>query len=298
MTISATQQGFSHEEVVRSHIDEVVRLEPLLSQIAAAAGLPEERQPLFIVVITEALSNAILHGNKQDPRKLVRLRFYTRPDPPTLIAEVEDEGMGFDPTKIPDPTVEGNLMQESGRGVFLMRNLADEVIFKKGGAMCGAALSAVIGFSYEAQLRPWRLRAARLHRTWLLHCLSVHDPGRCVRRVQYYFVSEPTIAYLHGQYLGEATPTDILTFGYPLAEGVEAEIYIAPRVVRRNSQAYGTAPGEELRRVLVHGLLHLLGWEDQSEAQAQAMRAAEEACLRLWRELFPPKLVSHETLGS
>lgn len=133
MTLSVAQQGFSHEEVVQSHIDELLRLEPLLSRIAASVGLPEERQPLFIVVITEALSNAILHGNKQDPRKLVHLRFYTRPDPPTLIAEVQDEGAGFDPSQLPDPTTERNLLQESGRGVFLMRSLADAVEFKDGG---------------------------------------------------------------------------------------------------------------------------------------------------------------------
>lgn len=133
MTLSVTQQGFSHEEIVRSHIDELVRLEPTLSRIATSVGLPEERQPLFIVVITEAVSNAILHGNKQDPKKVVRLRFHTRPDPPTLIAEVQDEGAGFDPTKIPDPTTDKNLLQESGRGVFLMRSLADAVEFKDGG---------------------------------------------------------------------------------------------------------------------------------------------------------------------
>ncbi len=133
MTISTTQQSFSHEEVIRSHIDEVVRIEPTLIQIASKVGLPEERQPLFIVVVTEALSNAILHGNKQDPQKLVRLHFYTHPDPPTLIVKVRDEGEGFDPASLPDPTTEGNLLQESGRGVFLMRNLADAVEFKEGG---------------------------------------------------------------------------------------------------------------------------------------------------------------------
>ncbi len=161
--------------------------------------------------------------------------------------------------------------------------------------MRGAALPAVIGFSYEFELRPWRLRAARLHKAWLLQCLAVYDPKRRVRRAQYYFVSESTITRLHAQYLGEATPTDIMTFGYPLGEGVEAEIYVAPQVVYRHARAYGTAPGEELRRVLAHGLLHLLGWGDQSEPEAQAMRAVEDACLRLWGRAASPKPVSHET---
>lgn len=161
--------------------------------------------------------------------------------------------------------------------------------------MRGAALPAVIGFSYEFELRPWRLRAARRHKAWLLQCLAVYDPERRVRRAQYNFVSESTITRLHAQHLGVATPTDIMTFGYPLGEGVEAEIYIAPQVVYLHAQAYGTTQGEELRRVLVHGLLHLLGWEDQSESEAQAMRAIEDACLHLWGEVASPKSVSHET---
>lgn len=148
--------------------------------------------------------------------------------------------------------------------------------------MRGAALSPVIGFSYEEELRPWRLRAARLHKAWLLRCLATYDSEGLIRRVQYYFVTEPTITHLHERYLGEATPTDILTFGYPLPEGWEAEVYIAPQVVREQAQLYGTALSEELRRVLAHGLLHLLGWKDHTESEREAMRAAEDACLRLW----------------
>jgi len=126
-------EAFSHEERIPSHVDQLVKVEPLLEQIARRAGLSEERRPLFVVAITEALANAILHGNRQDVSKQVQLRFSYDPARRVLAVEVEDEGMGFDPTVLPDPTVGENLFRESGRGIFLMRNLADAVEYKKGG---------------------------------------------------------------------------------------------------------------------------------------------------------------------
>ncbi len=126
-------EAFSYEERIPSHVDQLVQVEPLLEQIAKRAGLSEERTPLFIVAITEAIANAILHGNRQDASKQVWLRFSYDPAQRLLVVEVEDEGVGFDPTTLPDPTVEENLLRESGRGIFLMRNLADAVEYKKGG---------------------------------------------------------------------------------------------------------------------------------------------------------------------
>lgn len=126
-------EAFSYEERIPSHVDQLVQVEPLLEQMAKRAGLSEERIPLFIVAITEAIANAILHGNRQDASKQVWLRFSYDPAQRLLVVEVEDEGVGFDPTTLPDPTVEENLLRESGRGIFLMRNLADAVEYKKGG---------------------------------------------------------------------------------------------------------------------------------------------------------------------
>lgn len=126
-------EAFSHEERIPSHVDQLVRIEPLLEQMAKRAGLSEERCPLFVVAIIEAIANAILHGNRQDVSKQVWLRFSYDPAQRVLVVQVEDEGMGFDPTALSDPTVGENLLRESGRGIFLMRNLADAVQYKKGG---------------------------------------------------------------------------------------------------------------------------------------------------------------------
>lgn len=85
----------------------------------------------FRVGLTEALSNAMLYGNARDPGKRVKVEVTVRMEQVT--ARVTDEGHGFDPTTIPDPTLPGNLDKPGGRGIFLMKSLMDEVLFNEEG---------------------------------------------------------------------------------------------------------------------------------------------------------------------
>ncbi len=83
------------------------------------------------VGITEALANAILYGNRRDPGKTVRVEVAL--DPSRVDVQVIDEGPGFDPDDLPDPTLPGNLLRAGGRGIFLIRHLMDEVEFNDRG---------------------------------------------------------------------------------------------------------------------------------------------------------------------
>ena len=83
------------------------------------------------VSLTEALSNAMIYGNRRDPAKRVRVEVYVRAG--SVTAQVSDEGPGFDPDEVPDPTVMGNRSRSHGRGLFLMRELMDEVRFNDSG---------------------------------------------------------------------------------------------------------------------------------------------------------------------
>ena len=85
----------------------------------------------FRVGLTEALSNAMLYGNARDPGKRVKVEVTVRMEQVT--ARVTDEGHGFDPTTIPDPTLPGNVDKPGGRGIFLMKSLMDEVLFNEEG---------------------------------------------------------------------------------------------------------------------------------------------------------------------
>jgi serine/threonine-protein kinase RsbW len=85
----------------------------------------------IMVAVTESVNNAIRHGNKFDKDKNVYLTLQVEDN--KLLFEVEDEGPGFDYENLPDPTAPENLESPGGRGIFLMRNLCDEVNFDNEG---------------------------------------------------------------------------------------------------------------------------------------------------------------------
>ena len=86
------------------------------------------------LAIEEAIINAIKHGNRQDPQKFVQVRYTV--DEEHFLVEIEDEGPGFDPNDVPDPTAPENLERPSGRGLLLMRAYMTECDFLSGGTVC------------------------------------------------------------------------------------------------------------------------------------------------------------------
>ena len=86
----------------------------------------------IMISVTEAVNNAIKHGNHEDNSKNVELVCLHEEHQLTFI--ISDEGNGFDPLQLPDPTAPENLLKPGGRGIFLIKNLADEVKFSDDGA--------------------------------------------------------------------------------------------------------------------------------------------------------------------
>ncbi|WP_425393116.1 ATP-binding protein [Ekhidna sp.] len=85
----------------------------------------------IMIAVTESVNNAIVHGNQSDSKKNVVLQLALEES--LIKFTVEDEGPGFDYNDLPDPTLPENLSKPGGRGIFLMKNLCDEVSFKKDG---------------------------------------------------------------------------------------------------------------------------------------------------------------------
>ncbi|MFA6637013.1 MAG: ATP-binding protein [Candidatus Omnitrophota bacterium] len=83
------------------------------------------------VAVEESLRNAMIHGNKMDPEKKVTVEADITEK--NIRVCVEDEGEGFDPGSLPDPTDEENILKTSGRGVYMIRHLMDEVKYENGG---------------------------------------------------------------------------------------------------------------------------------------------------------------------
>lgn len=105
------------------------KIESALKNFSHEQKLTDDEQYRVLVATTEAVHNAIVHGNKMDIRKQVLLTCFSNKNSITI--RVRDYGSGFDPDALPDPTLKENLFKEHGRGVYLIRALMDEVRFKK-----------------------------------------------------------------------------------------------------------------------------------------------------------------------
>lgn len=120
------------DEVIESRIE---LLGPAIDRLMGViAGLACAREHLDQVrlALTEALSNAIVHGNREDPSKRVEI-WGGCANGEHIFLSVTDEGDGFDPASIPDPTIADNIFSSHGRGVFLMRRLMDHAEHRLGG---------------------------------------------------------------------------------------------------------------------------------------------------------------------
>jgi probable rRNA maturation factor len=98
-------------------------------------------------------------------------------------------------------------------------------------------------------------------------------------------VSDDRLQALHREFMGIDEPTDIMTFPGDAAPGAPAggELVISVDHARTQAAAWGLTPAEEIRFLVVHGLLHLLGWRDDSDEQRQAMLQRQEELIARWR---------------
>lgn len=106
----------------------IVRVEKFLDTVQEHVALDEIQIHKVMVALTEAVNNAIVHGNKADRRKKVFVSCEVLPG--WLLFVINDQGKGFRPERVANPLKEENLLRESGRGIFLMRTLMDRVEFE------------------------------------------------------------------------------------------------------------------------------------------------------------------------
>jgi len=112
--------------------ENIVQVEPLVEQVRNDFSLSDDIFGNILVALTEAVNNAIIHGNHSNPEKVIHIS--VSQEKRTLRFLVVDSGNGFDYNNLPDPTAPENLERPTGRGVFLMEQLSDLVVFSKGGS--------------------------------------------------------------------------------------------------------------------------------------------------------------------
>jgi serine/threonine-protein kinase RsbW len=106
-------------------------VEKVIDEVTNELGISQDNYGKIMVSTMEGVNNAILHGNKQMPEKYVNIVFRFKTD--ELQVKISDEGEGFKPEEVPDPTLPENLEELNGRGIFLMSHLADTIKYSKKG---------------------------------------------------------------------------------------------------------------------------------------------------------------------
>ncbi len=110
---------------IESDPNNLITVEEFVNYFAKDLGLDDEKMNGLLLSVTEATTNAIIHGNKSDKSKHVFINVTANEKLLTIV--VRDEGVGFNPSDVPDPTHPDNLLKDSGRGLYLMRVYMDEL---------------------------------------------------------------------------------------------------------------------------------------------------------------------------
>ncbi len=116
---------------IPSDVTNLPVVENLIDSVCQTIGVHEDVYGNVLIAVTEAVNNAIIHGNQNNISLVVGVNVYDAPV--SFCFNVGDTGSGFDYLNLPDPTSPENLEKENGRGIFLMRNLADEIVFNEKG---------------------------------------------------------------------------------------------------------------------------------------------------------------------
>jgi len=108
-----------------SRIDTVATAAAAVAEFLSREGISDDAAFGIDMAVREAVTNAVLHGNNEDENKTVAVTIKSSPD--AVEISVHDQGPGFNPEEVPDPTADENILKASGRGIFFMRSFMDEV---------------------------------------------------------------------------------------------------------------------------------------------------------------------------
>lgn len=116
-----------YQIVIPSLLERLNEIEELTERVGSEHRLTEDDRDNLAIAITETVNNAIIHGNKLDARKNVIISYYF--DPNAVRVYIKDHGTGFDPSHLENPLDPENILKESGRGIFILRSIMDDVDF-------------------------------------------------------------------------------------------------------------------------------------------------------------------------
>lgn len=148
----------------------------------------------------------------------------------------------------------------------------------------------MISFFYEAQTG---LKNEAVYSDWLLRVVS--SEGFVVGELTYIFCDDTYLLHINRQYLNHDDYTDIISFDYTEGNLLSGDIFISTERVQENAKKFLVPYGEELLRVMAHGVLHLCGYKDKTDKESVLMRQKEDEKIRMFHVEQPLK-VSRGTL--
>jgi probable rRNA maturation factor len=116
--------------------------------------------------------------------------------------------------------------------------------------------------------------------SWIERVIS--SEGKKLEEISYIFCDDEYLLKLNEEYLDHDTYTDIITFDYSVGKILQGDIYISTERVDENAREYNVSFEEELRRVIIHGVLHLAGYKDKTDEESSLMRTKEEEKMKLF----------------
>ena len=135
--------------------------------------------------------------------------------------------------------------------------------------------------AFKAEEVPNAFRDREQLRRWLQ--AVARDHGLSINELNYVLMSDDALLAYNQRYLGHDEYTDVITFDGQTGTGVSGDILMSYDRIKENAAELGIPAQHELRRVMVHGLLHLLGHDDKTKAKKAAMREQEDKYLARWR---------------
>lgn len=135
----------------------------------------------------------------------------------------------------------------------------------------------MIIFNYETE---FQLDNEQKYQNWLTEVIESEDKEE--GEINYIFCDDDYLYEINVQYLEHETLTDIISFDYTLGNLISGDIFISIERVKDNAQDFGVSFEEELKRVMVHGILHYCGYKDKTEADEKLMRAKEEEKMKMF----------------
>ncbi|GGK38213.1 MULTISPECIES: rRNA maturation RNase YbeY [Flavobacteriaceae] len=134
----------------------------------------------------------------------------------------------------------------------------------------------MIQFNYETA---FKLENEAAVQSWIIACIKSY--GFIEGEISYILCDDEYLHKLNVEFLKHDTFTDVISFDYTLGKLISADIFISVERVQENAQNFNQNIDNELNRVLIHGILHCLGFKDKSEEEKQKMRFEEDKCLSL-----------------